>query len=161
MSLWVIREKFIMGKFRELYYEDFEVGDKVETMCRTLTEADIINFTGFSGDFNPLHIDEEYARNAGYSGRIAQGLCVASLASGLKGDIDNMAVIAYLKITINFRAPAYIGDRIKIEANVVEKRPTSKAGRGVITFGYKVLNQKNEVLQDGEQVYLVPMRSTK
>jgi len=148
-----------MGKFKELFYEDFELGEEIESMARTITEADIVNFTGISGDFNPLHIDDEYAKGAGYEGRIAQGLAVASIASGLKGDLDNMAVIGYLRLTMDFKAPTFIGDRIVMKSKVAEKRPTSKPGRGIIRFEYHVVNQRSEVVQEGEQVYLVPMKS--
>ena len=75
-----------MGELRShggLYFEDYEIGDSVTTQGRTITEADIVNFAALSGDWNPIHVDAEYAKGGMFGERIAHGLLGLSVATGL------------------------------------------------------------------------------
>src|SRR4051794_13360460 len=97
---------------RSMFLEDFQVGDEFITSARTIAEADIVNFAGISGDFNPLHTDEEHARSLGFSSRIAHGALVFSVVTGL---IARMALlegtaVAFLELTWRFKAPVMAGD---------------------------------------------------
>lgn len=141
-----------------LYFEDLTVGMRFETARRTITEADLVNFSGVSGDFNPLHTDEEFARRSIYGRRIAHGALVLSIATGLRqrtGTFEG-SLMGFLEIrSWRFRKPVYIGDTIRVITEVRELRETSKPDRGVMVQKVQVLNQADEVVQEGELVHLL------
>ena len=129
-----------------LYFEDFTVGYKTVTRSRTITEADIVNFAGLSGDFVELHMSEEYARNGPFGKRIAHGLLVLSVSSGLTvqtGQTTDTVVAFYGIDRLRFTNPTFIGDTIHVEKEVIAANRKS-GGRGVITFNTQVLNQNGE-----------------
>jgi acyl dehydratase len=143
-----------------LYLEDLAVGLEVATAKRTLTEADIAAFADLSGDFNPLHIDEEYVReHTPYRDRIAHGLLILAMSSGLQSELDAVQSVAYLEERREFVAPAYPGDTIQAKWKVDEVRPSrSRPGTGVVSLSVAVVNQDGEVLQRGTDVWLVAAR---
>jgi acyl dehydratase len=133
------------------YYEDLQVGDEFLTPGRTITEADVTIYAGFSGDYNPLHTDEEFARTTIFGRRILHGPAAFCMATGLVarlGLVDGTA-IAFLGMTWELKAPIFIGDTIHVRERVVEKRLTRKPGRGIVTFEVEVVNQRGEVVQAG------------
>ncbi len=140
-----------------LFYEDFNVGDHIETMARTVTEADIVNFAGLSGDFYRLHTDEEYAKTTMFGTRIAHGLLVLSIATGLAMRLGFMegTVEAFMGLEWQFRRPVFIGDTVRVRLEVAEKKPMARLGGGLVTFRVRVLNQKDEVVQRGTWTILV------
>lgn len=129
-----------------LYFEDFTVGHRTVSRSRSITEADIVNFAGLSGDFVELHMSEEYARGGPFGRRIAHGLLVLSVSSGLMVQMGQTTdtVIAFYGIDrLRFTKPTFIGDTVHVEKEVValeRKGPD----RGVITFSTRVLNQNGE-----------------
>ncbi len=132
---------------KPLYYEDFQVGDVFETPGRTLTEADIVNFAGVSGDFYSLHTDEIFAAKTIFKGRIAHGLLVVSIASGLwmRLGIFEGSLIAFYGIDrLRFTKPVRVGDTIRVRLTVVEK--IEKGEYGLVTFKNEILNQNNELV---------------
>ncbi len=146
---------------RGMYYDDFAVGQMFVSPGRTITEADLANFAGVSGDFNPLHTDEEFARTTQFGGRIFHGPGVFAIATGLESriGIKEGTAIAFLGMTCNMRAAVKIGDTIRVEETVKELRPSSsKPDRGIVTFGVEVLNQRNEVCQDGDWLVMFSRR---
>ena len=115
-----------------------------------MTEADIVNFAGISGDFHPLHTDEEYAKKTVFKGRIAHGLLTLAIASGLKTrtGIFGETFMAFLGIEkLRFTVPVKIGDTIHVETEITDKRETSKVDGGVVTLKSIGKNQR------GEQIY--------
>lgn len=144
-----------------LYFEDLSVGMKWESSGRTITEADVVNFAGVSGDFNPLHMDDEFARRTLYGKRIAHGALVLSVVTGLRqrmGLFDD-TLIGFLEIrSWRFLKPVFIGDTIRAVSEVRELREASKADRGVIVQHVQVRNQRGEIVQEGEFVTLVRRR---
>jgi len=125
------------------YFEDFQVGDKIVTRARTITEADIVMFAAFSGDWYPLHTDVEYAKKSPFGERIAHGMLVLSATSGLMPLYD-MAIVAFYGMDkVRFMAPTKIGDTLRLEMEVVEKNDKGEMG-GVVTFQNKAKNQKDE-----------------
>src|SRR6185369_7236129 len=140
-----------------LYFEDFELGTEYVTRSRTITEADVVAFAGLSGDFNPLHVDEQFGKKTIFGTRIAHGLLGLSVASGLINQmgIGEGTVIAFLGLTWNFKAVIRFGDTITVHQRVAEKRETSKNDRGILRMSITVLNQNVEVVQDGEHVLMV------
>jgi acyl dehydratase len=143
-----------------LYFEDFAIGTQYVTRSRTITEADVVAFAGLSGDFNPLHVDEEFGKKTIFGTRIAHGLLGLSVASGLINQmgIGEGTVIAFLGLTWNFKAVIRFGDTITVHQRVAEKRETSKNDRGILRMAITVLNQNGEVAQDGEHVLMVKRR---
>jgi len=144
-----------------LHFEDLHVGQRFETARRTVTEADIVAFTGLSGDFNPLHTDSVFAAGTTYGERIAQGVLVLAIATGLRqrlGLFDG-TLIGFLEIrNWRFSAPVRIGDTIRVVNEVSELRETSKSDRGIVVQRVEVLNQDDAVVQSGEFVLMVQRR---
>jgi acyl dehydratase len=143
-----------------LYFEDFEMDREYVTGSRTITEADVVNFAGLSGDYNPLHINEEFARRTVFGTRIAHGLLGLSIASGLINQmgIGEGTVIAFLGMTWTFRAPLKFGDTITVHERVAEKRETSKQDRGIVRMAVSVINQHDEIVQEGEHTLMIKRR---
>ena len=144
-----------------MYFEDFEVGQRFSTAGRTVTEADIVNFAGLSGDFHGLHMDAEFARTTPFGQRIAHGLLGLSIASGLVTrlpDVPMHKFVAFLGLTWDFRLPLFIGDTIHAVQTVSEKRATKKPGLGVVVYDVKVVNQNGDVCQEGQWKTMYLMR---
>jgi acyl dehydratase len=144
-----------------LHFEDVEVGFRFETPARTVTEADLVAFAGVSGDFNPLHTDAVFAAGTIYGGRIAHGALVISLATGLRQRVGlfDGTLMGLLEVRRwRFGAPVRIGDTIRVRAEVTGLRPTSNPDRGVMVQRVEVVNQADEVVNDGELVMLLKRR---
>jgi len=143
-----------------MYLEDLPAGLEVTTARRTVTESDIVTFAGVSGDFNPLHTDESFVReHTPFRGRIAHGLLVLAIASGLRSELDHVQSVAFLEVRREFVAPTYPGDTIHARWTVEEARPsTSRPGTGVVRLRIEVMNQAGEVVQRGTDVWLVASR---
>jgi 3-hydroxybutyryl-CoA dehydratase len=134
------------------YFEDFQVGDKIVTRGRTITETDIVTFSAFSGDWHPLHTDVEYAKKGPFGERIAHGFLVLSVASGLL-PLSEIAIIAFYGIDkLRFVNTVRLLDTIHVEFEAIEKQERDERG-GVITFRQTVKNQR------GEEVAVGTMRS--
>jgi len=134
------------------YFEEFEVGDEYETVSRTITETDITNFAGVSADFNQLHTDVEFAKKTPFKQRIAHGLLGVAFVSGLIGrsGLIEGTTFAFLEITSwRFLGPNFIGDTVTTKVKVISKKETKKEDRGVVTFEISLVNQRNEVTQQG------------
>lgn len=147
---------------RGMYLEEFEVGQHWTTPARTITDADVTNFAGISGDFNPLHTDEEFAKQTQFGGRIFHGPGVFAVATGLESrlGIKEGTAIAFLGMTWNLKGAVKIGDTIRVEQTVAEVRPSSsKPDRGIVTFDVQVVNQRDEVCQDGQWLVMFKTRS--
>ena len=125
------------------YFEDFKPGDVITTRGRTITEADIVMFAAFSGDWYPLHVDIEHAKKGPFGERIAHGMLVLSATSGLMPLYD-MAIVAFYGMDrVRFAAPTKIGDTLRLEIEVLEKTDKGEKG-GVVTFKNTAMNQKDE-----------------
>ena len=142
------------------YWDDFEVGTRYVTRSRTVTEADIVNFAGLSGDWNPLHVDIEHAKKGPFGERIAHGLLGLTIASGLMQSLELYpdTLIAFLGLTWRFRAPIKIGDTIRVEQVIAEKRETKNPERGILILGTQIVNQRNEVVQEGDRQMMLRRR---
>lgn len=144
-----------------IYLEDIESGLEGVTRRRTITEADITSFCGISGDFNPLHTDDLFVlQETPFRARIAHGLLGLSISSGLRSDLDDWKVLAYLEVQRRFVAPIYAGDTIHARWTVESlRRSRSRPDAGVVTLSVEVRNQEGETLQKGKDVVLVGARS--
>jgi acyl dehydratase len=142
------------------YFEDIQIGDEYISPGRTVTEADIVAFAGLSGDYNVLHTDAEYMRTSIFGERIAHGLLGLAIQSGLgtRALPRPFATLALLGLRWRFKAPIKIGDTIKVRIKVTDKRETSKPDRGIVVLQRSVLNQRGEVVQEGDTDILVERR---
>ncbi len=142
---------------RGRYFEEFEIGDRVETATRTITETDVMVFAALSGDYNPLHTDAEFAKGTLFGERIAHGLLGLSIASGLAsqlGFVEGTAE-AFIGLEWKFRAPIRFGDTVRVQAKVRQKKAMGRLGGGFITFDVKLLNQRDETVQKGAWTVLI------
>ncbi|UCE74276.1 MAG: MaoC family dehydratase N-terminal domain-containing protein [Methanomassiliicoccales archaeon] len=144
-------------KIRGRRFEEFDVGEEFTTACRTITESDVVTFAGLSGDFNPIHMDREFADNTPLKGRVAHGMLIESIATGLGNQLGIFegTTIAVLSMTINYKGPVKFGDTIHLRLKVTEKKETSKPDRGIVMFQTDVLNQKDEIVIDGQWVVMM------
>lgn len=131
--------------------DNFTVGQQA-ACSKTITETDVVMFAGLSGDFNPIHIDSEYAKNTRFNERIAHGLLTSSLLSQLLGVHLPGKGSVYMEQTIKFKAPVYIGDTIKATATVQEYIKEKR----IIKLLTECQNQKEVTVLTGTAVMMVP-----
>jgi len=130
-----------------LFLEDFEVGMTFETPTRTVTEADVVAFAGVSGDFNPLHTDEEFAKNGPFGRRIGHGVLTLAILTGLwdrLGFLTGTVEAFYGIDTLRFTGPVFFGDSLRATVKVVDKK--EREGNGMIVFSNEVVNQRGETV---------------
>jgi acyl dehydratase len=143
-----------------LGFDQLDVGQEWESPGRTLIEADLVQFAGLSGDFNPIHVDHEFARSSPFRRPVAHGLLVLSLASGLLQHAPPARTLAFLEMRgWTFKAPVFAGDTLRVRSRVLEKHPRSKGRRGTVVWQVQVVNQVNVVVQEGTTVTLVEART--
>jgi acyl dehydratase len=129
------------------YYDEIAVGDTFSTRSRTITEADLVFFSGFSGDYSALHTDEEYAKAGPFGRRIAHGCLTLSVATGLEFSLmsgsgpEDSIVAFYGMDRVRFVKPVFIGDTIHVEGAVIALEPKEDGGRGVVTLHEEIKNQ--------------------
>ena len=146
---------------RGMYFEDFEVGMRIVTAGRTVTEADVVRFAALSGDYNPLHTDAEYAKNSPFGARIAHGLLVTSMVTGLvdRTGLLEGTTLAFREINEwKFIRPVYFGDTIHAVLEVEQTRPLRRLGGGAVTIVVDVRNQKDETVMKGRWTVLMLSR---
>ena len=131
------------------YYDDLEVGDRFVSRARTVTESDLVQYSGLSGDYAALHTDAEFARDGPFGARIAHGCLTLSLATGLEFSLlgnDPLRILAFYGMDrVRFVKPVFIGDTIHVEGQVValdEKDET----RGVVSIHQEIKNQHGETV---------------
>ena len=142
-------------------FEEFDVGYSTESPSRTITETDVVLFAGLSGDYNPLHTDAEFARETPFGERIAHGLLVLSIVTGMAqqmGFIDG-TVLAFRGVEWKFSRPVKFDDTVRARFEVVEKKAMRRLGGGVVTFKIIVLNQRDEIVQKGTWTALIKSAS--
>jgi len=137
---------------RSLYFEEFEVGQSITSVGRTVTEADIVSFASLSGDWTKIHTDAVYAAQHPFGQRVAHGLLIVSIASGLVvrlGFIEE-TVLAFREIdSWKFSLPVFIGDTVRVRATVTGIKALPRLGGGQVNFKVEVLNQGSKVVMKG------------
>ncbi len=145
-----------MNPVGKLRLHDLAVGLTFDTSGIVVTESHIVGFAGISGDFFDLHMDDAYAREEGFPGRVAHGLLGLALVDGLKNRAEvRLDAIASLEWQYRFLAPVFVGDRIFARIEVIDTRATKDGKRGVVRLGFKVLNQNEKLIQEGINTLLV------
>ena len=148
-------------KPRGLYFEDFEVGQVFFSIGRTITESDIVGFAGISGDFNQIHTDAEFASSTPYQQRIAHGLLVTAIASGLvmQSGLIEGTTLAFREINNwKFAKPTFIGDTVHVEVEVVGTKALRRLGGGAVEIALSVKNQREEIVMKGIWTVLIVSR---
>lgn len=137
-----------------------------ETDGRTITETDIVNFAGLTGDYHPQYVDAEFARRSMFGERIAHGMLVFSIAFGLwarKRDQyqePKSRIAGHLNDKATFLVSVKVGDTIRCRYKTTASRVSkSKPEAGIVTFGLQVVNQRNEVVQEGSTIMMIPLRA--
>jgi acyl dehydratase len=143
------------------HYEDWNIGDEYVTASRTITETDIVLFAGLSGDHNPMHTNEEFAKKGFFKTRVAHGFLVLAVSSGL---INQMRLFegtteAFLGLKdLKFSRGVLPGDSIKSIGRVLEKKVSSQ-GKGIISFEVRVVNQRGEEVSSRIGVFMIKRKS--
>jgi len=137
---------------RGLYFEDFQINQLIITSGRTITEADIVNFAGLAGDYTQIHTDAEYCKETPFGQRVAHGLLIMSVISGLGAQTGIMegTVLAFREITDwKFVKPVFIGDTIHAEMEVKQTKYLRRIGGGSVIICVSVKNQVGVVVMKG------------
>ena len=134
----------------ERAYDDIELGETA-SITKMISEADVVNFAGIIGDFNPLHVNPEYAKNSMFGARICHGMLTASFISTLVGCGIPGRNGLYLSQNVKFVKPVKIGDTITATAEVIEKIDAKQR----IVLSTVIKNQRGEVVIDGQATVMV------
>ena len=130
--------------------EDFKVGEKA-SMTKEITTRDITSMAEITGDFNPIHVDEEFARKSRFQGRIAHGVLSAGLISAVLGMHLPGPGAIFLRQTLKYLNPVRVGDTLTAQVEVSKWRPDKK----IITLETLCLNQDGDIVLEGEAVLLI------
>ena len=144
-----------------MYFEDYEVGQSITSQGRTVNEAAVVAFAALSGDWNPIHTDAVFAAEHPFGQRVAHGLLVMSIATGLAVRLGFMeeTVLAFRELgEWKFSLPVFFGDTVRVQATVVETKAMPRLGGGLVTLKVQILNQDDKVVQRGTWGVLVKGR---
>jgi len=143
-----------------LFFDDLKVDQEWESLGRTVTEADLVNFAGLSGDFNPIHMDAEFAATTPFRQRIAHGILIFSLGSGLALFSPAVRTLAFKSlIDWQFKEPVFIGDTVRLHSRVLNVESRARGRRGIVTWHRQILNQHRKIVQEGRTQTLVQGRA--
>jgi acyl dehydratase len=146
-----------------MYFEDVPLERPFLTSGRTVTESDVVGFAGLTGDWNALHVDAQYAASSPFGGRVAHGLLVLSIASGMTTRLPVLyslqpALLGMTAVSCTWPAPTRIGDTIHVELTFIAAELTRSGTRGRITERRRVHNQDGILVLDSESTLLVATR---
>ena len=147
----------------DLYYEDVQPGDTLTTATRTVTESDVMQFAGLTGDYFEIHTSATYAAQSLFGERVAHGLLLLSVANGLYTRLGYFYKTGLALLGLDdwrFSTPVKLGDTIRLRMTLAEKRLTSKPGRGIFRWRYELLNQSDQVCAQGDVTRLIACRSS-
>jgi 3-hydroxybutyryl-CoA dehydratase len=146
---------------RGRWFSEFEVGQVYTSGGRTVTEADVSAFAGLSGDYNPLHVDATFAEKTPFGRRVAHGMLAVAISTG-QGQwtgIFEGTTLALMGQTIEYKAPVFFGDTLRLRLTVQSTKPSSKPGRGTVVFRAEIVKQDDVVAVDGSWTVLFADRT--
>jgi acyl dehydratase len=134
-----------------LTFDEFNVGDEYWSPGRTVTESDITLFAAISSDWNPHHVDAQFASTTALGQRIAHGGLVVAIAAGLvvRVRVFERTIVALLEWTWKFMRPVVIGSRLQARIRVLEKIETSNPERGIVVFEVAAINEDDDEVAVG------------
>ena len=140
-----------------LYFEEFHQGMRIETASRTISEADLGNFAGISGDFTALHMDEETSKKGPFRRRIAHGMLIQSIATGLaiQTRVFEGTIAALVGMDIRWKTPVFPGDTVTLNLVVKGVDPEPSKRSGEIVLDCQVVNQEGVVCVQGDWTVLI------
>lgn len=143
-----------------IYFDDISIGQRYKTPGRTITEADIVNFAGLSADYNSLHVDDEYAAKSPYGARVAHGLLVLAVTSGLTTRLNfssrlSPSILGLLEVTCKWPNPTFAGDTVHVVVTVDDTYLTSSETKGIIELSRTTVNQRAETVMDSNWKLLI------
>lgn len=144
------------------WFEDFTLGERIVTQGRTMTQADGLFWSMYSGDMNPMHVDYEFAAKHGiFAGAFPPGLASVALMSGLteRLGIGAGTALAILEQTIRYKTPVLFGDTIHVVLTVKELKAHATKPRGMVLYEYQVVKQDGTVAIEGEWRWLFASRA--
>ena len=142
-----------------LFFDDLTLDDRWVSPARRVTEADVAQFAHLTGDFDPLHVDKEFAKGTPFRQPIAHGLLGLSLVAGIGSESPNVETVAFLGLSDwSFRRPIYFGDTLHVLTTVVALQPSGRR-RGQVTWHRQLMNQDDQIVQDGTFLSLIACRS--
>ena len=149
----------IISDERQLYFDDFTVGDRYAGSSRTIGDGHFLFFAGMTGDNHPLHYDDDYAKKTRFGGRVAHGLLLMGMtalgSSSLSPRLEK-SMIAFAEQGCRFLRPVLIGDTVRSEFRVASVE--RKGDRGIVRFAVTLTNQRDELVLEGHHVYFVRCR---
>ncbi len=145
--------------YRGLFWDDFELGQEFRSPGRTVTETDVVLFAGLSGDFNPLHMDEEFARESAFGKRMAHGALIQALMTGMIGQLGIFegTTIALRCLDSKFKSAVFFGDTLFSSIVVAEKKEL-RGAQGLVIFKTKVENHDERIVAEGQWTLLMKKR---
>lgn len=149
-----------MGNGAVRYFEDLTIGEEYVSPGRTVTETDVVNLAGLSGDWDPLCTDRVYALESGFPRQPAQDLIGPIFGSGLGFRVaaPPLSVLAFMALEWTFYSPIWVGDTIRVRTRVVAKREMRNMEGGIVIEAREILNQRGETIQEGRGTILVERR---
>lgn len=145
---------------REIFYEEFNVGDKREGASRTITETDVVFHAGHTGDFYPHHLDAEFCKDTPFGQRIAHGTMTFAIGVGLQSGDINPRAFSYGYDRLRFISPVFIGDTIHASVTIADKRENpKKPNMGFVVEKLEITNQRNQLVLVCEHILSVEKKS--
>lgn len=151
-----------MSASKELWFEDVVVGTEMRSDAHTVSAEAIAQFCDLTQDHHPLHTDAAYAKTRGFPGVIAHGLFGLALMEGLKtamGLYETSSIASLGWDGVRFVRPVVAGDEVHVSFRFVDKRLSSKGGRGVVTEALQLVNQRGECVIEAQHAALVACRN--
>lgn len=148
------------GSYRGKVWDELEEGQTFWSSGRTITEHDVAAFSALSGDFNPLHVDDEVGKQSVFGERVPHGPLGLMLTLGgydRIGLVEGVAV-AFLSVNWRFLRPMRIGDTVRTKVTIADLKETKHADRGVMTMFVQLFNQRDEAVQEGEHTFIIRRR---
>lgn len=143
-----------------MYFDDLRIGDTWRSRARTITEVDIVNFAGITGDYDSLHVDYEFAAKSPYGKPIAHGLLGLSFVAGLGSHSPWVYTVAFVRIDQwRFTGPIFIGDTVHVLTEVLAKENKGRQ-TGLVSWRRQLINQHGHTVQDGTLQTLVRINQT-
>lgn len=142
-----------------LFFDDLSIGDRWVSNSRQVTEADVVQFADLTGDYDPLHIDEEFAKQTPFRQPIAHGLLGLSLVAGIGSQSPNVETVAFLGLQDwSFRKPIFFDDVLHVVTSISNLEANGRR-RGRVTWHRQLVNQDGYVVQEGVLLSLVACKS--